>query len=464
MTVVLRGLGKLGVVAALVGAWLLFAGNAFASYIVQPANGATVGPKPTFLVYLDSSDTLAEVYVATSPNMSFGFPVNEIGSCIPNVSIGVTNQYTCQPTIYTSTFTSTLAPGTYYWSMTYFHPDPSNFNLPSEQVSGPFQFTVAAASAPAGVYLSTPVDGAAVTLPTKLGVNVPGGVGMHFYVGLSSARQDDGSPLGLTIASCSGQSDTASIYTCDVEPNGELFPGETYYWWVVIDASDGSSWVYGPRTFTVRDATSSSSGASSGSGSSTQSRTALDAPYLPAAAKFTGVSIKDTRLSKATYAVSKFLGAPKMVDVACWSDTDWPSVSGDSGDGYYEELGFYLFSMPHWIDLSPSICRAISTLLNNRPQYPNRIIANGMDTLTHEMVHALGYKNEAQTECYAMQLSIVFAVQLGVPYSYANELSHLSLQNYAAHPPEYQDYARCREGGAWDLIPNHPSPPWHSYR
>ena len=80
------------------------------------------------------------------------------------------------------------------------------------------------------MYLSSPADGAAVTLPTKLAVSAPAGVGIRFYVGLSTEQQGDGSPLGLTIASCAGQADTASIYTCQVDANGELFPGETYYW------------------------------------------------------------------------------------------------------------------------------------------------------------------------------------------------------------------------------------------
>jgi hypothetical protein len=86
---------------------------------------------------------------------------------------------------------------------------------------------------------------------------------------------------------------------------------------------------------------------------------------------------------------------------------------------------------------------------------------NAVDTVTHEMIHALGVRNEAKTECLAMQVSLVMALRLGVPLRYSQQLAHLNLANYFLHPPQYLDTIRCREGGAWDIAPNQPSPPWH---
>jgi len=79
------------------------------------------------------------------------------------------------------------------------------------------------------------------------------------------------------------------------------------------------------------------------------------------------------------------------------------------------------------------------------------------------MVHAMGIRNEAETECFAMQLSIVMAVELRVPLAYSKQLGRLTLANYFDHPSNYIDTNRCREDGQWDLFKNRPSPPWHDF-
>jgi hypothetical protein len=155
---------------------------------------------------------------------------------------------------------------------------------------------------------------------------------------------------------------------------------------------------------------------------------------------------------------------PKTIAVACWDKLDWDNISGDNPESQYSTLGFWNSTMPHWIELSPGICHTAEVLLYHRPAYPNRFTANAVDTLTHEMLHALGIRNEAQTECYAMQLNWVTSTSLGIPLQYSTRLSQLSLGNYALHPPSYQNYSACREGGAWDLLKNEPSLPWHNFQ
>ena len=184
------------------------------------------------------------------------------------------------------------------------------------------------------------------------------------------------------------------------------------------------------------------------------------APHLPTASKFTGKSIRDTRLSAAAYSLSKVIGVPKTVDVACWSVHDWSSVGGKEG-GVYQTLAFWSPQMPHWVQLSPTVCRAVQTLLSNRPMYPNVFTANAVETLTHEMMHAIGIRSEPEAECFGMQLSYVLARKLDVPAGYSLGLARLNLSNYRMRPPSYRDTSRCRENGAWDLFPNEDSPPWH---
>ena len=103
----------------------------------------------------------------------------------------------------------------------------------------------------------------------------------------------------------------------------------------------------------------------------------------------------------------------------------------------------------------------METLLHHRPEYPNAITADAVETLTHETMHALGIGKEAEAECLGMQLSTFMATALGVPDHYAMRLGQLSLQNYRERPPGYIDTSRCHEDGAWDLFPGRPSPPWH---
>src|SRR4051794_11838687 len=62
---------RLVIAIAAVSSWLAFAGSAQAGYGIQPAAGATVSSAdPSFLVYLDANDSLAVVYVASSPAMT----------------------------------------------------------------------------------------------------------------------------------------------------------------------------------------------------------------------------------------------------------------------------------------------------------------------------------------------------------------------------------------------------------
>jgi hypothetical protein len=458
---------RLGVLSVAAGVLIALAapGPGYAGYAVQPADGLTVTTRnPTFLVYVDPKDSIPQVEVSTSFDHSdYGFTGGYVGSCTPTTPFSEPYKFTCQ----LPSFETPPPPGTYYWAYTYettvnvcstFLGVQTCFPEIQPQFSGPFRFTIAQPVAPSGAGLVSPSDGARVGSMPTLTLHAPAGAGIQFYAADSPDRLSDGSPAGLTAFSCSGSANTESNYTCQPSDAFELLPGQTYYWWAIITV-DGTNWIYGPQSFTVK-ATPATGGGGSG-GATTGAHTIADANLLPRSAYFTGRSVDQTRLAAASYWITKVAGHPTTLGVACWSNTDWPGISGDSGDGYYATLGLYIPSMPHWIHLSPTICRGIETLLYHRPLYPNHILADAVDTVTHEMIHALGIRNEAMTECYAMQVSLVMALRLGVPTNYAHQLARLNLTNYLSHPPQYIDTARCREGGAWDLQPNEPSPPWH---
>jgi hypothetical protein len=439
--------------AALCAAVCLLPAPALAGYGVQPANGTTTGPKPTFLVYLDPSDSQAQVYVSTSTAAtSAGSPVDQIGACTPTTPSVQPNTFTCQPTSYADNgATDSLPPGTYYWWLSVIRTD-ADHPAGATTMTGPLVFTVSAPTQLTDVFAVSPADGATASATPVLSYHAPAGVTVDVYLAASPNGAADGAPAGPALAHCSITAPATKECSCTVPGSARLRPGTTYYWWLVA-AENGSRWVYPARVLTV---------ASAPSGPAPHS--VMYAPYLPSSPHYHGKSVKQTRLSKAAYGLSKVLGVPKTVAVACWSSADWQFISGDNPESFYSLLGFWMPAMPRWLELSPGICHTMETLLYNRPRFANGFTANAVDTLTHEMIHALGVRDEAQTECFAMQLSWVSAENLGIPSRYAFSLSRLTLANYPSHPPRYVDRAACRENGAWDLFKGRPSLPWHDFQ
>lgn len=446
----MRSLGKLVFFALALGVVGGFSPSvAHAGYGVQPANGATTSPEPTFLVYLDQYDSLASVHVSTSTEMT---STGDVGSCSPTISFGEPNKYTCKPSTYRPANSSKLAAGIYYWWVSSWRNDPAESSS-GTRVSGPFQFTVAAPTAPAdgSAALVSPSDRSTKPLPIQLSVRAPAGSTLRVHASRDGEMTADGTPSGPDVAGCKRTVATDGVYTCALD-GGTAIQGETYRWWAVIE-SGGGSWIYGPWTLTVGAAPAG------GAGGVAPTRTRAAAPNLPTVQRWRGASAKQGRLSAAVYQYSKWLGYPRRVAVACWSDRDWPTVS-ESAE-HHTLLGFWAPLQPRWLHLAPQTCRAMETLLTSRPQYPNVITANALDTVAHEMIHAMGIQSEPLTECFAMQTADVLGWYLGIRGQYLKGLSRLFFAAYKFLPARYRDPVRCREGGAWDLEPKSPSSPWH---
>jgi hypothetical protein len=181
---------------------------------------------------------------------------------------------------------------------------------------------------------------------------------------------------------------------------------------------------------------------------------------LPSDTRFTGErSIKQTVLSDLVYKTIERLGSSKLLNVACWTNRDWENVVEQTGststDGQGDVLlGFFLPSMPRWIDLSPMTCTDLQGLIDSGQANGRR--AGALTTLVHEAIHAHGVKNEAETNCLAVQLVPAFAQDLGFDRGHILTLSRLALHYVRAHAPRgYWDATRCRDGGGWDIDPAH---------
>ena len=81
-------------------------------------------------------------------------------------------------------------------------------------------------------------------------------------------------------------------------------------------------------------------------------------------------------------------------------------------------------------------------------------IAMSLAVVAHESYHILGYRNEAQVECYGMQSIWFVANKLGAPVPEAQALATLyatrMYPNRRTSTPRYWS-AECRDGGKYDL-------------
>ena len=152
----------------------------------------------------------------------------------------------------------------------------------------------------------------------------------------------------------------------------------------------------------------------------------------------------------------KQLGLPRQLAFACWNRNDWLSVLAAEGaepeQGSATLLGFWLGRQPRWLHLAPMVCSDVQGLLSSKQANARR--AGALSTVIHETLHAYGVRNEAQTNCFAVQLVPIFGLNLGMNVTRADYLGTLA-RNYVRKyaPRGYWNTANCRDGGVWDIFP-----------
>jgi hypothetical protein len=83
-------------------------------------------------------------------------------------------------------------------------------------------------------------------------------------------------------------------------------------------------------------------------------------------------------------------------------------------------------------------------------------IAWSLNTLAHESYHLAGVRNEARTECYALQAIDFVARRLGASPEQGRALASFSFDQLLERmPPEYSS-PECHDGGRFDLHPDDP--------
>lgn len=113
--------------------------------------------------------------------------------------------------------------------------------------------------------------------------------------------------------------------------------------------------------------------------------------------------------------------------------------------------------------LEPAICRSLYRIAFEHKVGGRDEAAFAITVLAHEAVHLRGVRNEAETECYALQEGVWLGKRLGLDDETARglmraqrdrDLSDESVQRF-----DYRLPGGCRNGGSLDLRPNDPSFP-----
>jgi hypothetical protein len=271
-----------------------------------------------------------------------------------------------------------------------------------------------------------------------------------------------GTPVGANVGSCGPSALIAfgepGKWVCRASTS-LLRPGRTYYWWLAFNRlEEGSATpqarVSGPFSFSTvaRPAAPAPSPQPPAS-----TKTYASAPALPTAARYTGGrSLKHSTLTALVYRTMKALGLPRTLAIACWNQADWLSVVQAEGEepenGQTMLLGFWKPLQPRWLHIAPEVCTDVQALLDTK--LPNGRRAGALATVLHETLHAYGVVNEAETNCYAVQLVPLLGLNLKMTARRASYLGQLALRYVRSHSPSgYWHGGHCRDGGRWDLLP-----------
>ncbi|MGE5689466.1 MAG: hypothetical protein ACM33B_02815 [Pseudomonadota bacterium] len=81
-------------------------------------------------------------------------------------------------------------------------------------------------------------------------------------------------------------------------------------------------------------------------------------------------------------------------------------------------------------------------------------LVQAVHTLSHESWHLAGVRDEAETECYALQSTDLVAVRLGADLATARALAVYALERLYPSLPDRYRRGDCVDGGPLDLVPS----------
>ena len=113
--------------------------------------------------------------------------------------------------------------------------------------------------------------------------------------------------------------------------------------------------------------------------------------------------------------------------------------------------------------LQPTICRSLYRIAFEHRVGARDDAAFAITVLAHEATHLRGVRNEAETECYALQEGVELGRRLGLDAATARALMRSQrdrdLSDESVQRLDYRLPDGCRNGGSLDLRPDDPSFP-----
>ena len=110
--------------------------------------------------------------------------------------------------------------------------------------------------------------------------------------------------------------------------------------------------------------------------------------------------------------------------------------------------------------LEPTICRSLYRIAFEGKLGPRDDAAFAITVLAHEATHLRGVRNEAETECYALQEGVPLGRRLGLDQETARSLMKAQrardLSDASVARLDYRLPEECRNGGSLDLRPSDP--------
>jgi hypothetical protein len=118
------------------------------------------------------------------------------------------------------------------------------------------------------------------------------------------------------------------------------------------------------------------------------------------------------------------------------------------------DLGYVVFGADGkpeaWTLIKRQQCGDLSDYLRSDKNLPTRDQIIAVHVLTHETVHVTGVRNEAETECRAMQLDAGMAALLGASPPEAADLAVAYWREIYPWMPDAYRSEECAPGGALD--------------
>ena len=172
----------------------------------------------------------------------------------------------------------------------------------------------------------------------------------------------------------------------------------------------------------------------------------------------TNASAVDTTYTRAA---TRVIG--KKALAVCWNRADWRTIDAvirkAGGAGTASALGF-VWRGQIVMNFRDDVCGELDVIAYLRKRPLARAPADAVVTLTHEAIHVDGVKNEAKTECFALQLMRFTSTHLGTTMRYGRRLAKILWRGYAGSAVTNPAYytPNCYDGGPLDLFPK--SPVW----